>query len=627
MWIVRLALRRPYTFVVLALLIAVLGILSIVTMTTDIFPRINIPVVTVIWSYSGLSPIEMQNRIVTVTERAFTSTVNGIEHIESVSLRGVAVTRLYFHPNVNVPIAAAIAEVNAQAQEILRPLPPGIFPPLILQYNAASVPVVLASLSSEQLSEQELNDLGNSFIRTQLVTIQGAAVPVPYGGKLRVVNVDIDPDALYTRGLSPQDVTNAILTQNIILPAGTAKIGTREYDIALNGSPVILNDLNHIPIRYVNGAVVHVGEVAFVHDGFTPQTNLVRRDGRHSALLPILSDGSASTLTVVDQARQLMPKILAGLPPSLKVDFLFDQSIFVRAAVTGVLHEGVVAGCLTALMILLFLGSWRSTLIVVTSIPLSILTSIVMLNLLHQTLNVMTLGGLALAVGILVDNATVAIENNHRHMDLGKPLRRAILDGAAEVATPAFVATLSICIVFVPIMFLGGVGGALFAPLSMSVVFAMLASYLLSRTLVPTLALYLLAPEARARYGHDASHDSEGGQASGAGHPMRRSLFRRISDSFEAGFRKLTRAYEGALDWGLTHTRGDRGVPHLRPRLALPVSLRRPGLLPNRRCGAAAAPREGPGGDADRGDRSLLPAGRGLYPPGDPRQRDQRDSR
>src|SRR6266849_7941884 len=543
MWIVRLALRRPYTFVVLALLIAVLGILSIVTMPTDIFPRINIPVVTVIWSYSGLSPIELQNRIVTVSERAFTSTVNGIEHIESVSLRGVAVTRLYFHPNV--PIAAAIAEVNAQAQQILRPLPPGISPPLIIQYNAASVPVVLASLSSDQLPEQELNDLGNSFIRTQLVTIQGASVPLPYGGKVRTVNVDIDPDALYSRGLSPQDVSNAILTQNVILPAGTAKIGTIEYDIATNSSPEILNDLNKIPIRYVNGALLYIGDVGFVHDGFNPQTNLVRRDGRHSALLPILSNGAASTLTVVAQARQLMPKILAGLPSSLKVDFLFDQSIFVQAAITGVLHEGTIAGCLTALMILLFLRSWRSTLIVATSIPLSILTSIIALKILHQTLNVMTLGGLALAVGILVDDATVEIENNHRQMDLGKPLRQSILDGAAEVATPAFVSTLSICIVFIPILFLGGVGGALFAPLAIAVVFAMLASYLLSRTLVPTMVLYLLAPEARARQTRDAGRVS----------PIRRSLFGRISDSFETGFRKLTGAYEGALDLGLTHAR------------------------------------------------------------------------
>ncbi len=549
MWIVRLALRRPYTFVVLALLIAVLGILSILTMTVDVFPRINIPVVNVIWNYSGLSPTEMQNRIVTVTERAFTTTVNGIEHLESVALRGTAVTRLYFQPNT--PIEAAIAQVNAQAQQIVRLLPPGIFPPLIIQYNAASVPVLMASLSSDQLPEQQLNDLGNNFIRTQLVTVPGSAVPVPYGGKVRVVNVDIDPDALYARGLSPQDVTNSILTQNVILPAGTAKIGTREYDVAINGSPEVVNDLNKIPIRYSNGAMTYVSDVAFVHDGFQPQTNLVRRDGRHSALLPILSNGSASTLTVVDQVRQLMPKILAGLPPSLKVDFLFDQSVFVRAAVSGVVREGAIAGCLTGLMILLFLGSWRSTLIVATSIPLSILTSVTVLNILNQSLNVMTLGGLALAVGILVDDATVEIENNHRQLDMGKPLRQAILDGAAEVATPAFVATLSICIVFIPILFLGGVGGALFAPLGLSVVFAMLASYLLSRTLVPTMVLYLLAPEARARHGHE----SDRAQAAEAGHPIRRSVFRRISESFEAGFLRLGRAYEGALDWALARTR------------------------------------------------------------------------
>src|SRR5499427_1864817 len=506
MWIVRLALRRPYTFVILALLIAVLGVLSIVTMTVDIFPRINIPVVNVIWNYGGLSPTEMQNRIVTISERAFTTTVNGIEHIESVSLRGTAITRLYFQPNT--PIEAAIAQVNAQAQQILRILPPGIFPPLILQYNAASVPVVLASLSSDQLPEQQLNDLGNNFIRTQLVTVPGSSIPVPYGGKLRVVNVDIDPDALYARGLSPQDVANAIFTQNVILPAGTTKIGTREYDVALNGSPEVVNELNQVPLRYVNGAMTYISDVAFVHDGFQPQTNLVRRDGRHSALLPILSNGSASTLSVVDGVRQLMPKILAGLPSSLKVDFLFDQSVFVRASITGVVHEAVTAGLLTALMILLFLHSWRSTLIVATSIPLSILTSIIMLNMLNQTLNVMTLGGLALAVGILVDDATVEIENNHRQLSLGKNLRQAILDGAAEVATPAFVATLSICIVFVPILFISGVGGALFAPLVMSVVFAMLASYLLSRTLVPTMVLYLLAPEVRAHHAHGTDQGS-----------------------------------------------------------------------------------------------------------------------
>jgi CzcA family heavy metal efflux pump len=548
MWIVRLALRRPYTFVVLALLIAVLGGVSVVSMPIDIFPAINIPVVNVIWNYSGLSPTEMQDRIVTISERAFTTTVSGIEHIESVSLRGVAVTRLYFHPNVS--IEAAIAQVNAQAQQIVRALPPGIFPPLIIQYNAASVPVVLASLSSDTLPEQQLNDFGNNFIRTQLVTIPGAAVPVPYGGKLRVVNVDIDPDALYARGLSPQDVSNAIFSQNVILPAGTAKIGTREYDVATNSSPEVLDDLNRIPIRYQNGSLLLVGDVAFVHDGFNPQTNLVRRDGQHSALLPILSNGSASTLSVVSGARELMPRILAGLPSSLKVDFLFDQSLFVRAAIAGVVREGAIAAALTGLMILLFLGSWRSTLIVITSIPLSILTSIILLRLLQQSLNVMTLGGMALAVGILVDDATVEIENNHRQLELGKPLRQAILDGAAEVATPAFVATLSICIVFVPILFLSGVGGALFAPLAMSVVFAMLASYFLSRTLVPTMVLYLLAPEARARASHEAHHAPA----------RRRSLFRRLSDGFEAGFRALTDFYEGVLDWALAHTRTVMGV-------------------------------------------------------------------
>src|ERR1700757_5085226 len=394
MWIVRLALRRPYTFVVLALLIGVLGVLSIATMSVYLFPPINIPVVSVVWLYNGLSPTEMEGRIVTVSERAFTTTVNGIEHIESVSLRGLAITRLYFQPNV--PIEAAIAQGKAQSQQIVRVLPPGIFPPLILQYNAASVPVLLASLSSDRLSEQELYDLGNNFIRTQLVTVPGSSIPLPYGGKVRVVQVDVDPDALYTRGLSPQDVNKAILAQNVILPAGTAKMGTIEYDVALNSSPVDLNDLNKMPIRYVNGATVYLGDVAFVHNGFIPQTNLVRRDGRHSVLLPVLSNGSASTLTVVAKTRELMPKILAGLPSSLKVDFLFDQSVFVREAITGVLHEGAIAGFLTALMILLFLGSWRSTLIVITSIPLSILTSIIALKILGQSLNVMTLGGLAL---------------------------------------------------------------------------------------------------------------------------------------------------------------------------------------------------------------------------------------
>ena len=538
MWIVRLALRRPYTFVVAAMLIAVLGILSIVTMPTDIFPKIKIPVVSVIWTYGGLSPEEMQDRITTVVERAMTTTVSDIEHLESQSVRGTSVIKLYLQPGADVN--AAVAQVTAISQTLIKPLPPGITPPLILAYNAADVPVIMLSLGSDQLTEQELSDLGDNFIRTQLVTVQGAAVPLSYGGKNRVVIVDLDPDAIYARGLSAQDVLNAILKQNIVVAAGTIKMGSIEYDVGINSSPEVVAALNDIPIRYSNGAMVYVHDVAFVHDGYTPQTNLVRRDGQHSTMLPVLTSGNASTLTVVQAVRSIMPRILAGLPKSLKLDFLFDQSVFVRASISGVLREGAIAGCLTGLMILLFLRSWRSTLIVATSIPLSILASIGVLNVLHQTLNVMTLGGLALAVGILVDDATVEIENNHRHMDLGKPLRQAILDGAAEVATPAFVSTLSICIVFVPILMLNGVGGFLFAPLAMSVVFAMLASYLLSRTLVPTMVLYMLAPEARARH-------------SAAEHSPRRSIFSRMSDGFEAAFLKLTEAYQSALEWVLAN--------------------------------------------------------------------------
>jgi multidrug efflux pump subunit AcrB len=536
MWIVRLALRRPYTFVVVALLIAVLGIVSIVTMQTDIFPAINIPVVSVIWTYGGLSPTEMQDRITTIVERALTTTVNDIQHMESQSLRGTSVIKIYFQPDADVN--AAVAEVTALCQTLIKPPPPGITPPLIIRYNAADVPVIQLSLGSKTLSQQEISDLGNNFIRTQLVAVQGAAVPVPYGGKTRVVNIDLDPDALYSRGISPEEVNNAILAQNIIESAGTVKMGSIEYDVAMNSSPELLADLNNIPLRYLNGATVYLRDVAFVHDGFSPQTNLVRRDGRPSALLPILTSGSVSTLTVVKNVRQLMPRIQAGLPKSLNVDFLFDQSVFVRSSITGVVREGVIAACLTGLMILLFLRSWRSTLIVATSIPLSILVSICVLHALNQTLNIMTLGGLALAVGILVDDVTVEIENDYRHLHLGRPLRQAILDAAAEVATPAFVATLSICIVFVPILFLGGVGGYLFAPLALAVVFAMLASYFLSRRLVPTMVLYLLAAEERQMK---------------APLPTRRGVFRWIGDHFEAGFEKFALGYQGTLDWALAH--------------------------------------------------------------------------
>ena len=534
MWIVRLALRRPYTFVVVALLIAVLGVLSILTMPTDIFPSINIPVVSIIWNFGGLSPTEMQDRITTVVERALTTTVNNIEHMESQSVRGISVIKIYFQPGADAN--AAEAEVTALCQEILRPLPPGILPPLIIRYNAADVPVIQMGLGSKTLSQQEISDLGNNFIRTQLVTVQGAAVPVPYGGKTRVVNVDLDPDALYARGISAQDISSAILTQNVIVSGGTIKMGPIEYDVAINGSPEILADLNNIPLRYVNGTTVYLRDVAFVHDGYSPQTNLVRKDGRPSALLPVLTSGGGSTLSVVKGVRTLMPTIQAGLPKSLNVDFLFDQSVFVRASITGVVREAAIAACLTGLMILLFLRSWRSTLVVATSIPLSILVSIVVLHAMGQTLNIMTLGGLALAVGILVDDATVEVENDYRHLEMGRPLRQAILDAAAEVATPAFVATLSICIVFVPILFLNGVGGYLFAPLSLSVIFAMLASYFLSRTLVPTMVLYLLAAEERQMR---------------APRPPRRSIFRRVGDGFEAAFEKLAHAYQGALAWAM----------------------------------------------------------------------------
>src|SRR5882724_3646889 len=413
MWIVRLALSRPYTFVVVSMLIAVLGLMSIMSMPTDIFPNINIPVISVIWSYGGLSPTDMQDRVTTVVERAMTTTVSNIEHLESESVRGNSVIKLYFQPGADV--SAAISQVTAVCQTLLKPLPAGISPPLILQYNAADVPVLMISLGSNELSEQEISDLGNSFIRTQLVTVPGAAVPVPYGGKSRVVNIDLDPDALYAHGLSAADISTAVLAQNVVRSPGTAKMGPIEYDVAINSSPEVLDELNDIPIRYVNGAMVYLHDVAFVHDGFTPQTNLVRRDGRHSALLPVLTSGNASTLSVVNGIRKLMPTIMAGMPKSLQMDYLFDQSLFVKASITGVVREALIAAFLTGMMILLFLGSWRSTLIVITSIPLSILASISVLYVMGQTLNVMTLGGLALAVGILVDDATVEIENNHRH--------------------------------------------------------------------------------------------------------------------------------------------------------------------------------------------------------------------
>ncbi len=540
MWIVRLALRRPYTFVVMALFIAILGGVAIYTTPTDIFPSIDIPVVSVIWTYSGISPEEMEQRIVTVSERAFTTTVNDIEHIESQSLNGVAVLRIFFQPGAKVELA--IAQINSSTNSITRILPPGIFPPGILKYNASSVPILQLALDSPTLSETQLFDYGLNFIRTQLATVQGAAVPLPYGGKSRAVMVDLNPDSLFAKGLSATDVSTALNLQNLILPAGTAKVAEREYYVRLNSSPGIAEALNDFPIKQVNGAVVYMRDVAQVRDGFAVQNNIVRQNGRRSALLTVLKTGSASTLTIIDRVRSTLKRIKTTLPPELNITELFDQSLFVRAAIQGVVQEALIAAGLTALMILLFLGSWRSTVIVCISIPLSILTSLILLEALGQTINVMTLGGLALAVGILVDDATVAIENIHRNMGMKKSLVTAILDGSQQIAIPAFVSTLAICIVFVPVIFLQGTAKYLFTPLAMAVVFAMLMSYLLSRTLVPTMADFLLKTEV-VLY-----QQGEGGHAALSG-----GFFWHVHFFFNAGFLRLRHNYQRALDWCLHH--------------------------------------------------------------------------
>ncbi|HKB25139.1 MAG TPA: efflux RND transporter permease subunit [Methylomirabilota bacterium] len=534
MWIVRLALRRPYTFVVMGLVIVLLGVFAIVTTPTDIFPEIDIPVVSVIWNYDGLTTEDMASRITTFSEYTISSAVNDVRTIESQTYPGVSVIKIYFQPNVNVE--GALAQVTAVSQTILRRMPPGAVPPFILQYSASSVPIIQLALSGKTLSEAELYDYGIYRIRQQIAPIQGITLPLPYGGKPRQVMVDLDPQALLAKTISAADVSAAVNLQNLTLPSGSVKLGPREYRVSLNSSPDVLAALNDLPVKYVNGAVVYVRDVAHVRDGFAVQTNLVRRDGRRSVLLTVIKKGGASTLTIVKQLKDLLPTIRAAAPPGLEVTELFDQSLFVRAAIAGVLTEGAIAAFLTGLMILLFLGSWRSTLIVTISIPLSILTSLAVLSALGETLNVMTLGGLALAVGILVDDATVEIENIHRNLGLGKRLLQAILDGAAQIATPAFVSTLSICIVFVPVVFLVGPAKYLFTPLAMAVVFAMLASYLLSRTLVPTLVRYLLASEA-----HDGGE--HGGTAPG--------VFDRIHDVFIRRFEALRAAYVRALEAAL----------------------------------------------------------------------------
>jgi multidrug efflux pump subunit AcrB len=495
MWIVKLALNRPYTFLVAALLILILSPVAIfaLKMPVDIFPNINIPVVSIVWQYAGFSPRDMEQHIVSITERALTTTVNDIEHVESQSLNGIAVVKVYFHPSVKIDMA--VAQIAAISQTQLRQLPAGTTPPLILQYSASSVPIIQLSLASKTLSEQTLNDLSLNFIRPRLTTIPGLASPYPYGGKQRQIMVDLDIPKLQARGLTPNDVVNAIGNQNLILPSGTAKIGQLEYDIAMNGLVQTADDLNNMPIKYVNGSTIYVRDVAHVRDGFSPQTNIVRQDGVRSTLISILKNGDVSTLEIVSNVKALLPKIRPTLPEDLQIRSLFDQSIFVTQSIMGVLIEGGTAACLTALMILLFLGDWRSTLIIAISIPLSVLTSILILDMLGETINIMTLGGLALAVGILVDDATVTIENIERHLSAGEKLYDGILMGASQIAVPAFVSSLCICIVFVPMFLLSGVAKYLFVPLAEAVVFAVMASYVLSRTLVPTLAMYLLRSE------------------------------------------------------------------------------------------------------------------------------------
>jgi CzcA family heavy metal efflux pump len=532
MWIVRTALDRPYTFVVLALLILILSPLVILATPTDIFPNINIPVVAVGFTYTGLNPEEMEGRITTVYERSLTTLVDNIQHIESTSYNGLAIVKIFLQPNASIDTANA--QVTAASQMLLRQLPPGTQPPLVIDYSASSVPILQLGLSGRGMSEQELNDLGLNFLRPQLVTVPGSVIPYPYGGKQRQVMINLNPALLQSKGLSPSDVLNSVAMQYLVLPSGTVKISQFEYDVRMNATPTTVQRLNDLPIKTVGNATIYLRDVATVSDGFAPQTNIVRQDGRRGVLVSILKAGNASTINVVNGIRGMLTRVEQTLPPQLHIQPIADQSIFVKAAVAGVIREAVIAACLTALMILLFLGSWRSTIIIAVSIPLSILTSIMALSFLGQTINIMTLGGLALAVGILVDDATVTIENMERYLEEGHGLRDAILQGASQIAVPALVSTLCICIVFVPMFLLGGVARYLFVPLAEAVVFAMLASYVLSRTLVPTMAMYLL----RAK-----PHDPG---------PSRNPLvwFQR---GFEHGFERIRLTYRGALTGAIQH--------------------------------------------------------------------------
>jgi CzcA family heavy metal efflux pump len=531
MWIVRLALSRPYTFIVMALVIILLTPVVLLRTPTDIFPEINIPVISLIWNYQGLQPQEMEQRITSNSERFVTTLVNDVEHTESQSLNGIAVVKIYFQPNVQ--IQTALAQTTAIMQTILRSLPPGATPPLVAIFSASTVPVIQIGLTSSTLGEQALFDFGNNFIRTQLATVRGAALPFPYGGKQRQIQVDLDSMSLQSKGLSPVDIVNAVNAQNLILPTGTAKLGTLEYTVEMNGSPKTVAELNDLPVKTVNGTTIYLREVAHVRDGFSPQTNIVRANGERGALMSAYKTGSASTLAVVKGIKDSLQSYTPNLPPGLHLTMFFDQSLYVDASIQGVLREALIAACLTAIMILLFLGNWKSTLIIAISIPLSILVSILLLSALGETINIMTLGGLALAVGILVDDATVEIENINRNLAMGKETVQAILDGAQQIAVPAFVSTLCICIVFLPMFFLGGVARYLFVPLAEAVSFAMLASYMWSRTIVPTLAMYLLSSE------DEYIPEEHVGE--------RQGFFRRYQQRFEHAFERFRSGYRRAL--------------------------------------------------------------------------------
>jgi CzcA family heavy metal efflux pump len=532
MWIVALALRRPYTFVVMALVIIILFVVTVFRTPIDIFPNIDIPVVSVVWFYTGLSPQDMADRIVANSERGITTTVNDIEHMESQSVNGLGVIKVFFRPGTNVQ--GAIAQITAIAQTTVRGLPPGTTPPLIISYSASTTPIIQLGLSSKTLPEQQLFDLGQNFLRNFLATVPGAATPYPYGGKVRQIQVDLDLPKLQAYGLAPTDIVNAVNAQNLILPTGTVKFGPLEYNVEMNGTPQTIPELNDLPVKTSNSSTLYMRDVAHIRDGFAPQTNIVRQDGNRGALMSIYKNGNASTLQIVAGIKSIVAQAAQSLPPELKITALFDQSLFVRASINGVVREGLIAAALTAVMILIFLGDWRPTIVILISIPLSIFVSIIVLGAIGETINIMTLGGLALAVGILVDDATVEIENIERNLAMGKEMKQAILDGAQQIAVPALVSTLSICIVFVPMFFLSGVAKFLFVPLAEAVSFAMLASYLLSRTLIPTLVMFIMR-------GHE--HKSE----------APKSFLGRFQRGFERKFENFRRGYEQLLETTLEH--------------------------------------------------------------------------